>query len=252
MKKSAFLIPIVLLIIVVKTFSQEKEVFVQKNLNNLIDFVISKTDTTIYSTEDYVLWKKYLNQPQPTVETVKGYFEDASKRYGVPVELLMVIGQVESNWVQIGPSIDRGWGIMHLVDNEYCKTLHEAARLIHCDMQLLKDNARFNILGAAALIKSYADKTTKKSDNIEDWFEAVKKFSGLYSDELCEMQAKTYYDVLNKGISNPTLWDEVIIIPQKKNEISKKIKKNNKYVFSVQSALSSDYSPAISDLTTCN
>ncbi|HOW89554.1 MAG TPA: peptidoglycan recognition family protein, partial [Elusimicrobiales bacterium] len=57
---------------------------------------------------------------------------------------------------QIGPSIDRGWGIMHLVDNDYCQTLSEASSLLGLDPQVLKDDPRQNIRGAAVLLAAYA------------------------------------------------------------------------------------------------
>jgi membrane-bound lytic murein transglycosylase MltF len=131
------------------SYSQELKTYVQKDFSEYIGYVISMTDKEMYSNDDYRLWRNYLNAVHPSVETTRGYFESASIEFDVPVELLMVIGQVENNWVQMGPSIDRGWGIMHLTDNSYSSTLLEAARLLDCNPQLLKDSAEYNIRGAA-------------------------------------------------------------------------------------------------------
>jgi len=69
---------------------------------------------------------------------------------------LKVIGKIENNWTQVVPSIDRGWGIMHLVENDYCNTLLEASDLIGISKQILKDDQFQNIRGAAALLAKYA------------------------------------------------------------------------------------------------
>ncbi len=192
-----------------------------------------------------------LDKPHPSVKTIENYFKTASEQYGVPMELLMIIGQVESNWVQIGPSIDRGWGIMHLVENDYCNTLTEASQLLGLDKQTLKDNPKYNILGAAALLAHYAGEEQKNYASLEDWFKPVKKFTGLISEDLREMQAKRYFDQLKEGVTSKTLWDETIIIDPVENQIDQRINAGNKFVDPSLSK-SSEYEYAISDLTSCN
>lgn len=58
--------------------------------------------------EDLQQWKSYTPTAERNPATIKGMMEKAAKEFKVPVELLMAIGQVETNWTQIGPSIDRG------------------------------------------------------------------------------------------------------------------------------------------------
>ncbi|HET6261275.1 MAG TPA: hypothetical protein VFG99_03420, partial [Chloroflexia bacterium] len=58
-------------------------------------------------------------EPQATsvpATTLRDAFAAAAARWGVPAELLMAIGYVESHWEQRGgePSIDGGYGVMHL------------------------------------------------------------------------------------------------------------------------------------------
>lgn len=127
------------------------------------------------------LWAYYLSKPHPAVATVNQYFEDAAAEFEVPVEILKTIGQIENNWTQMGPSIDQGWGIMHLVQNNYCNTLHEAAELLRLSDQILKDDARQNIRGAAALLRHYFNRQQPALPAVlpEHWYPAVKKFSGL-------------------------------------------------------------------------
>jgi PKD repeat protein/N-acetyl-anhydromuramyl-L-alanine amidase AmpD len=229
----------------ITTTKTKDGVFVQRDLTQYIGFVASQTDSTVQGNSEELLWLKYFNSPHPNVATLEKYFKNASKEFGVPAELLMAIGQVENNWTQVGPSIDQGWGIMHLVDNNYCSTLNEAAAILKLDPQILKDNAKQNIRGAAALIKKYAG--TKKHKKLEDWFDAIKKFSGLINDDLNEQQAERYYQVLTDGVEAKTVWDETVKINSHPN-----INIANKITYKSRQTNSSDYSPAISDLISYN
>jgi N-acetylmuramoyl-L-alanine amidase/Secretion system C-terminal sorting domain len=209
--------------------------------------------------------KSYFMKPHPSVSTTKKYFELAATEFGVPVSLLMVVGQVENNWTQTGPTIDKGWGIMHLVQNDYCNTLGEAAQLIGVSEQELKDNAYHNIRGAAALITKYAEKGKKSFLSIEDWFPALAKYSGLLNQELREMQAETYLLALKNGVSVPTVWGEVIKIEPESIDLEKielgkdntvegdnfKIIPNDNSSDSIP-LLTADYGPALAAFTSCN
>lgn len=198
---------------IVKIVYQENgEVFLQKDLSFLLQTVIDNINPDNFQDSDYYYWHKYLNSPHPSVDTINKYFESASKEFGVPAELLKVIGQVENNWTQIGPSIDQGWGIMHLVDNPYCNTLADAALLLDLPVQVLKDEAKHNIRGAAALLSKYADNNQIDRSIIENWFEPAKTFSGLISEILRTEQALRYFKVMQSGIVSNTNWQEKIII----------------------------------------
>lgn len=186
--------------------------FNQSDLTDHISHVADKTNQDYFDDHDHELWEYYLNRPHPNVNRINTYFEDAAIEFGVPAELLKVIGQIENNWTQIGPSIDRGWGIMHLVDNSYCNTLDEAATLLKVSKDVLKDDARQNIRGAAALLASYYNNTGKDKTEIENWFEAAKIFSGLINERLRTKQAIRYFNTLKKGITSRTVWNETITI----------------------------------------
>ncbi len=156
------------------------------------------------------LWLKYLERAHPSVETLRRYFHEAERVHGVPAELLMAIGQVESNWTQYGPTVDQGWGVMHLVENDYADTLGEVARLLDVDVDALRDDARLNILGAAAWI---ADRARLPADSdLSEWFDATAAFSGLIDDGLRAQQARLYYQTLRRGTDSVTLWGEVVRI----------------------------------------
>ena len=192
----------------VKTLSIEGESFVQRDLNYYVKEVASKTNPDYLHDDDEAQWAIYLNRPHPTRSTLRTYFSDAAKEFGVPVEILMAIGYVESNWTQMGPSMDIRWGVMRLGENNYCNTLADAANLLGVSKKELKDNARTNIRGAAALLAKYAGKEKKSFKSMNDWFEAVKEFSGHIDDNTREMAAEEYYKILKNGVKSFSLWNE--------------------------------------------
>jgi hypothetical protein len=224
------------------------EEFVQLDHAYLVDQVSQHTDDRLFQGgEDYEIWRQYLTRSHPTVPTIHRYFVDAAEEFDVPVELLEAIGQVESNWAQIGPSIDRGWGIMHLVQNNYCNSLEEAAELIGVSPQTLKDDARANIRGAAALIAEYAGPNRESFDDLTDWFSAAKQFSCLVDDELRTMQAQRYYETIRTGSETVTLWGEpVTLVAHPDVEVEDAVLRSSSAI------QSTDYPPALTNLTSCN
>lgn len=230
------------------------ELFLHKDLSAELHLVTSHINTD-EQTHSYADWAYYLSKPHPSVYTEVKYFRDAAQEFGVPVEILQAIGYVENNWTQMGPSIDQGWGIMHLVQNNYCNALHEAALLLNVTDNDLKENARLNIRGAAALIHKYANFRSGSTPRIEDWYNALKKYSGLISDELRTMQADRYYTVIADGAHSTTLWGEDIDLQKHTNIDFGYINAHYKAGAQTQAAngqRSSDYNPAVSSFTTCN
>ncbi|MCG3198798.1 MAG: hypothetical protein GHCLOJNM_03305 [bacterium] len=193
------------------------------------------------------LWKQYLGAPQPDTDSLRGTFASAATEFGVPARLLEAIAQVETNWTHIGPSIDRGWGILHLVENPYSDTLGEAAKLLGVDRQTLKDDVAANIRGAAALLAEYAGKERSSFACIEDWLGPAARFSGLATEDLRNLQAETYFRVLREGVETKRLFgDSVRIEPDPSVKIASPsgVQANEK---------STDYPPALTSLApSCN
>ncbi|RKZ62296.1 MAG: hypothetical protein DRQ99_19010 [Candidatus Parabeggiatoa sp. nov. 3] len=226
-----------------------KRTYRQRDLDVVVDEITRHTNDDHHGHgENYHLWREYLRQPHPTVETFKYFFAQAALEFGVPVELLEVIAFVETNWTQIGPSIDRGWGVLHLVHNNYAETLNEAASLLDIAPQRLKEDARENIRGGAALLAHYAGEQRHSWTQLADWFDAVKQLTGLISDELREMQALRYYDILKTGAESQTLWGETITLKSHPEVLLTRQRVNQ----ARKSTRSSDYAPALSRLTACN
>ncbi|NLX23621.1 MAG: hypothetical protein GXY55_18365, partial [Phycisphaerae bacterium] len=65
----------------------------------------------------------------PDQAALEAAFEEAAADFGVPASILKAVAFVESRWVHAGPTVDYGYGIMHLVDNSDSQTLILAAKL---------------------------------------------------------------------------------------------------------------------------
>jgi hypothetical protein len=110
---------------------------------------------------------KVFAQAGPSPEpSLVAEFEQAAEEYGVPVELLMAMGYVNTRWEMPPPEASayrrgdlHGWGsygIMALVQNPYSDTLGEASGLTGIPQEVLKTNRAANIRGGAALLASSA------------------------------------------------------------------------------------------------
>lgn len=122
-------------------------------------------------------------------------FEAASEEYGVPVELLLAMGYVNTLWEMPSASATdyeegnlhgRGdYGIMRLMQNPSRDTLGRAADLTGIPEEELKNDRAANIRGAAAVL---ADIQGENSPELEDWQGAVSDYGDgdLYTQEVYE------------------------------------------------------------------
>ncbi len=213
--------------------------------------VLSFLNNSDHQDGDEEYWNHFLEKPIVSTNIIKGYFDEAAHIYNVPVELLMAIGQKENNWTQFGPSIDRGWGVMHLVKNGYSTTLSEAAELIALPEDSLIENPRYNILGAAALLSSYYTEVSSR-DSLINWFDACKKFTGLSFENLQHNQTLEYFQILKFGNETVTNWGETIaLLPQ--NQLSDFVLDWKPYTTTNSVGRTSDYTPALSSfIDNCN
>lgn len=234
---------VVLAIVFLSLFPQSSIAVSPDAFSGLIDEVSQHIDPEQHDQgRDVQIWADYLSRPHPDVATLREFFAEAASEFQVPQPLLEAIAKVETNWLHIGPSIDRGWGIMHLVENNYSHTLTESAELLGLDPQILKDDPRQNIRGAAALLAKYAGQDCYEL-NLADWFSAAARFSGLISEDLQRMQAQLYLDTVKHGSRSNTAWKELLILePFPEIELRK----------ADRSERSTDYPPANENLTPCN
>jgi N-acetylmuramoyl-L-alanine amidase/Secretion system C-terminal sorting domain len=200
------------------------------------------------------------NAPHPNVETIRNYLKEASVEFNVPLTILDAIAKTYNNYAMFGVSGYGSFGMMGLVENEVVNTAKQASELTGIKIEDLKQNPREQVRGAAALLSFYAGKN-KQSKNELDWFDAVKQFSGMIDDETKEMQAISYFEVMNNGKNTITLWKEkAIILPLNNVKISNLINTYNSKVAQANTeALSKgavagtvDYPGANAAFTDCN
>lgn len=97
-----------------------------------------------------------------TESPLQAEFEAAAGEFGVPVDLLLAMGYVNTRWEMPPPEANEyekgdlhGWGaygVMQLVQNPYADTLGEASRLTGLSEEELKTDRLANIRGGAALL----------------------------------------------------------------------------------------------------
>jgi hypothetical protein len=167
---------------------------------------------------------KVLAQTRPEAQprsSLVAEFRGAADEHGVPVELLLAMGWVNTRWEMPPPEANEyeegdlhGWGsygIMALVQNPYSDTLGEASRLTGIPEEELKNDRAANIRGGAALLASAVG--TQKPSRLAGFFGAVtgrggasgnnyRAVAGIGSGEL---YAEQVFDALQRGIPQEKL-----------------------------------------------
>ncbi len=158
-------------------------------------------------------------EPSPLSSLVED-FEEAAREYGVPKELLLAIGYVNTRWEMPPPEASdyepgslHGWGgygIMHLVKNPSADTLGAASELTGVSEDKLKTDRRANILGGAALLAESQGRA--KPARLGGWFGAVagrgsapgRSFDAPSGVGGGELYAEQVFEVLKTGASATT------------------------------------------------
>ena len=157
-----------------------------------------------------------------TGSSLDAEFEAATERYGVPKELLLAMGYVNTRWEMPPPEASeheggeakegapeaRGaYGIMQLVQNPSRDTLGEAAALTGSSEEQLKTDREEYIRGGAALLSGMQGEP--RPEDLDEWYEAVAEYGdgALYAEQI--------YEVLQRGASAEiSPGEEVTLAPQ--------------------------------------
>ena len=156
-----------------------------------------------------------------TPSSLEAQFETASRKYKVPVELLLAMGYYNTLWEMPPPSASayqkgdpegRGdYGIMQLTQNPSRNTLGEAAKLTgHSEVQLKNDRSA-NIEGGAAFLSDLVGKTKPKS--LDGWQEALTHYADT------DLYASQVYGVLKGGASLTISTGERLELPPQNVEV---------------------------------
>ncbi len=145
-------------------------------------------------------------------------FEAAAATYNVPQDLLLVLGEMGSRFENRGtePTIEGGYGIMGLRANAMGgDSLSLASNLTGTDAEQLKVDAGANILGAAAVLDSYAKEAAIGRKGIEDWLPVVIRYAGLDAVS-SKIFAREFYERLQSGVSITNSAGESFVVPAHK------------------------------------
>ncbi|TCC02900.1 N-acetylmuramoyl-L-alanine amidase [Kribbella soli] len=141
---------------------------------------------------------------QPTGEPdLAAAFKTASAKYDVPREVLVGVGFAETHLDGHNgtPSQANGYGVMHLAGNNVNKTMSEASKLTGLPVAELSKDDTSNILGAAAVLDSYADQAglTDRSD-LGKWYGVIAKYSHSADAPTARLYTDEVYRVIARGV----------------------------------------------------
>ncbi|MFF3058930.1 N-acetylmuramoyl-L-alanine amidase [Streptomyces sp. NPDC057909] len=132
-------------------------------------------------------------------------FVRAAGKFDVPRDLLAAVGYGETHLDgHTGrPSQANGYGVMHLASNPASRTLEKAADITGEPLSRLRRDTAANILGGAAVLRSYADRLGldgDERDDIDAWYPAVAQYSGT-TGRPAARYADTVYAFLAQGFA---------------------------------------------------
>ncbi|GHO45962.1 N-acetylmuramoyl-L-alanine amidase [Ktedonospora formicarum] len=144
-------------------------------------------------------------------------FDQAANEFGIPAELLKAICYMEGRLSNHGgsPSIDQGYGCMHLVKNKHADTLDQASRLLDVSTNQLKSDIATNIRGGAAVLRDQALQLSTNSTlpaSLNNWYNVVAAYSHATTRSTATMYADAAYTILKKGFSATTEHGEAIYL----------------------------------------
>ncbi|RLP96101.1 amidase [Micromonospora sp. BL4] len=134
-------------------------------------------------------------------------FDTAAARYDVPRDLLLALGYAESRLdMHAGTaSAAGGYGLMHLASNPQVRTLDEAVALTRLSQAALRTEPAANVLGAAAVLRAYADQaglTAATRDDVNAWYAPIARYGGASDPSIARLHADNVYDLLRAGFTS--------------------------------------------------
>ncbi|MGW1346416.1 N-acetylmuramoyl-L-alanine amidase [Kribbella sp. NPDC002412] len=140
---------------------------------------------------------------EPVKSELAAAFETAAAKYDVPREVLVGVGYAESHLDGHNglPSQANGYGVMHLVSNNKNPTMSEASKLTGLPVEKLAKDTASNILGAAAVLDSYADAAgLADRSNLGKWYEVVAKYSHSADGPTARLYTDEVYKIIGQGV----------------------------------------------------
>ncbi|GHO57154.1 N-acetylmuramoyl-L-alanine amidase [Ktedonobacter robiniae] len=131
-------------------------------------------------------------------------FLQASHETDVPVPLLQALCYMEGRLSMHGgtPSIDQGYGCMHLVKSKKQDTLDQAAQDLHVSSAQLRSDLATNIRGGADILRQDALKlsaTHTLPGTLSGWADAIALYSNATTHSTAQMYVDETYRILRQG-----------------------------------------------------
>src|SRR5947209_2522246 len=163
-------------------------------LNILFVFI-----TVITLAAGYTLSRTFANSASSTLSVTQA-FTQASQESGVPADILEAICYMEGRLGNNGgnPSIDNGFGCMHLVKNDNADTLDRAPRALNVSVNQLKQDVSLNIRGGAAILRDDAlqlSSTRSLPTSLAGWYGATAAYSSATVHSTALMYADAVYHI---------------------------------------------------------
>lgn len=162
------------------------------------------------------LWRSPM-QAAYAMSSIEQVFEQASREFDVPAPLLKALCYLEGRLSNHGgtPSIDDGYGCMHLLAHGSHATLAVAARDLGVSADVLKTDLATNIRGGAAVLRDYMRLQPASSHSLDAWYAVLGAYSGASIPDVAQMYADAVYQVLQQGFTATAANGELIsLLPQ--------------------------------------
>lgn len=171
-------------------------------------------------------------------------FERAAREFDVPRDLLVAIAYAETHFDDHAgqPSVDRGYGLMHLVDNPRTQTLKKAARLLGASDGALKSDLELNVRGGAALLRAVADAeglTQPARADLAAWYPVVAAYSNAADPAVARFYADEIFRLLNAGLEGSSVAGELVQVA------AQPVQPRRGRYEDVVTIASTDYAPAL-------
>ncbi|MGH2507492.1 MAG: N-acetylmuramoyl-L-alanine amidase [Ktedonobacteraceae bacterium] len=160
-----------------------------------------------------------LNTPSVSAASLSANdaFSQAASASGVPVSILKGLCYMEGRLSMHGgsPSIDNGFGCMHLVKNAHADTLDQAAQLLQVSVDQLKSDLTTNIRGGAAVLQAEAvqlSSTNSLPTSLADWYGEIANYSHATLHATALMYADAFYKLLQTGFQAQTDSGELVTL----------------------------------------
>lgn len=144
-------------------------------------------------------------------------FADAAGEFQVPVSLLKAVCYMEGRLNNHGgsPSIDNGFGCMHLVKNSNADTLDQAATDLGVSVSALQQDLPTNIRGGAAVLRDTAQQLSSGHTlptNLAGWYGTMAAYSHVTLRSTALLYANAVYKILNQGFTAQTDTGETVTL----------------------------------------